>query len=214
MEPATWHPAMGGSPKGTKASPNDKIYSWKSRMSALNMVFTQGAITEEEYNTNKQVLLQELHQPALSSTPGSSSGSDAMSELPHPKACPPEGVMATSMLQIQPTLWIFIGNHISNLEQCAADNIKNAIDKGLLSTITYPVRMRKSAGFVRRWGVNGFRRVGEQTITGVLQTESSKYVPAGTKSESLVEAGQEHAMVGVLVPLKPEAEAPPHAHPA
>ena len=110
-------------------------------------------------------------------------------QLPAPSACSSRGVVFQGKLaNANPTDWVFLGNHFINLdfynENVAGKENVSKFPK--YDGVCYPVRIKKSAGFMRVWGIQHPRFVGDQTIACPVRTD------------------QEHAhdFVGVLVPIQ------------
>lgn len=111
-------------------------------------------------------------------------------QLPPPSECPLEGASFAGPLpkSSQPIQWVFLGNHLANLS-FYNENVATDASKELY--VSYPVRLRKCAGFMRCWGVGPKVKdhvrslIGDQTITAV--------VPASDE--------RAHDIVGVLVPF-------------
>eukprot|EP00966_Prymnesium_polylepis_P280439 6479793-Prymnesium_polylepis.1 len=116
--------------------------------------------------------------------------------LPTPSSCPAEGVEYVEELQAEgrPKAWLFFGNHFMDIEFFNSKVIGMATDKPIPPCqYSYPVRLRKSAGFMRVFGVAGTgigSVIGDQTIS------------------AMAVAPEDHAtdVLGVLVPLTVSAD--------
>ena len=109
--------------------------------------------------------------------------------LPAPSQCPASGVVYSGKLpaSLMPVTWIFIGNHLANL-----DFLKTRVADGGGAADTlrgYPVRLRRDAGYMRAWGHHNARFLGDQTASAVFR------LPDAEKARA-------HDMVGVLLPFR------------
>lgn len=104
-----------------------------------------------------------------------------------------------------PKAWLFLSNHMADVDYYNAQ-IASFPSSAILSdgvqpdhateaagdklTVGYPVRLRASAGYMRAWGTQGRRFIGDQTVSSVTNV--------GVGSHSA------HAIVGVLYPFRDE----------
>ena len=108
------------------------------------------------------------------------------SRLPRPSECPASGVAGEGKLSSHhQAIWVFFGNHLANLDFYNATMTDGDASRQL--TISYPARLKASAGFMRAWGHQSESAIGAQTAS----------IPA------FVGAGSEraHDLVGVIVPF-------------
>ncbi|EGB11687.1 hypothetical protein AURANDRAFT_61630 [Aureococcus anophagefferens] len=108
------------------------------------------------------------------------------SRLPRPSECPAGGVAGEGKLSSHhQAVWVFFGNHLANLDFYNATMTDGDASRQL--TISYPARLKASAGFMRAWGHQSESAIGAQTAS----------IPA------FVGAGSEraHDLVGVIVPF-------------
>lgn len=127
-----------------------------------------------------------------------SGGLPSARRLPRASQCPRGGVLtfesnATPLCKSE--TWVFLWNHFADLEyfnEHVFNGVVRTIGlKGVTRpSISYPVRLKKEAGFRREWGHRGgagAEAIGDQTVTRLCRGGTDK--PA-------------HDMVGVLVCLQ------------
>ena len=105
--------------------------------------------------------------------------------LPRASRCPRGGAFGSGQHTHEDDVWVFFGNHFANEgfynKIMAQDDPENEFH------IAYPARLRARAGFMRAWGLQSKRRLGDQTTTYVTR------LPAGD--------ARAHDLVGVIVPF-------------
>ena len=106
----------------------------------------------------------------------------ARAPLPPPSECPEAGVAPSGPLKsAEPVKWFFLGTHLANLDfwnehltsQHKTSNgtfyERNAqTDPSQHVHVGYPVRLKKSAGFMRCWGMGAKLSEGTKTRPGEL----------------------------------------------
>ena len=127
--------------------------------------------------------------------------------LQPPTQCPLEGVLGTSeLIPLKPELWLFLGNHFANFNYLYKTGITTGISINAQDSINEshkihtgrPVRLRKSAGFMRCWGMQ-HDRLGDQTIISIVKLDNTDNGNSNDYTKSFF--AEAHDMVGVLVPI-------------
>lgn len=124
--------------------------------------------------------------------------------LPEPSSCPRKGGPVFSRkITHQPVYWIFLGNQLANIPFLTEQYDGKTwtwigFDPTKQPVISYPVRLKRSAGFYRAFSMGGYRSLGEQTTTGVFPTT---LIERDDGQRGLAPASFAHSMVGVLVPV-------------
>ena len=119
--------------------------------------------------------------------------------LPAPSICPVQGVPAPDTELAPVTRWLFFANQFANLEFC--NKVWDMKPGGELY-VSYPARLKRSAGFCRVWGMSGHIQIGQQTIAWPFPTAAA--FPDRLQSGRVAPAEYAHALVGVLIPFTEE----------